>query len=139
MTIRTLILAMGFGGVLIAWLAFRSIPPAAMASLGAQTSSVADVTVTARPYPNSMATDEWRIAVTLDTHSVELEMDLAALARLRFSDGAVVRPVRYEGDPPGGHHRSGVLVFPAAAASPGRFELTLRSIGNSEERIFVWP
>lgn len=99
----------------------------------------AEVTVRVRPEAARGSFRDWRFTITLDTHSVELDMDLAALSELRFQGGAVARPVRYEGDPPGGHHRTGVLVFPAAAAFPERFELKLRGIGNSEERIFVWP
>ncbi|HKZ30473.1 MAG TPA: hypothetical protein VJ482_12690 [Acidimicrobiia bacterium] len=64
--------------------------------------------------------------VSLDTHSVELSMDPAAGARLEI--GGIEWPVvNWDGDPVGGHHRSGILTF--SAAGPVEGEITIEFDG----------
>jgi len=62
-------------------------------------------------------------AVTLDTHSVELSMDLAA-AELEVA-GTPWPVGGWEGDGPSGHHRQGDLRFEAAGAAVGTARLAL--------------
>ncbi len=62
--------------------------------------------------------------VAVNTHAVELDMDLAGSAALEV-DGAPWGPARWTGDGPGGHHREGTLTFPAAGAARGTAVLTL--------------
>lgn len=64
------------------------------------------------------------IKVTLDTHSVELDMDLVAGVTLEV--GGVLWPaVAWEGDGPSGHHREGRLRFDPAGPAGGLIELRL--------------
>lgn len=68
--------------------------------------------------PDSISDAGAAFTVTLNTHSVELSMDPAAVARLRI--GGVEWPVvSWVGDPAGGHHRSGILTFTAAGPVEG--------------------
>lgn len=86
--------------------------------------------------------DELRFQVQMDTHSVDLSMDLSALAELQTDLGAHVPAVSWDG-PAGGHHVSGTLVFPAQVngwsilAGARQLILVLRGI-DSIERRFVW-
>ncbi len=80
----------------------------------------------------------WRFEVRLDTHSVALDQDLAASAVLVAGDGREVRAEEWDGDPPGGHHRSGVLVFAAPVPGPQAVTLKIRGVGVAE-RTFTWP
>jgi hypothetical protein len=84
-------------------------------------------------------------AVVLDTHSVALDgYDLRGLAILRAGDREVA-PTTWEA-PAGGHHRTGTLTFPTAAADGSplitpqtrQVELVLRSIGDVPERVLTW-
>lgn len=62
--------------------------------------------------------------IVLDTHSVELSMDIAGSARLEV--GAAAWDVAgWAGDGPGGHHRDGELRFTAAGSAEGTARLTL--------------
>lgn len=88
------------------------------------------------------AGNELRFQVQLNTHSVDLSMDLSALAELETDLGGRVPAVSWDG-PAGGHHVSGTLVFPAQVdgqwilAGARQLTLVLRSI-DSIERRFVW-
>jgi hypothetical protein len=80
--------------------------------------------------------------IVLDTHSVDLSMDLAALATLSTDAGRSVQPLKWDGGR-GGHHVSGTLSFPArvdgAALLDGAATLTLvlKDV-DAPERVFVW-
>lgn len=84
--------------------------------------------------------------VAMDTHSVNLDgYDLKALAVLRTDAGVELRPSGWDA-PPGGHHRSGTLTFPAQtpdgkpvlAPGVGGLTLILRDIAGVPERTFQW-
>ena len=80
--------------------------------------------------------------VYLNTHSVDLSMNLAELAALSTDTGKTVQATSWD-SPPGGHHVSGQLSFPASVdGSPfldgaNRLTLTLVNI-DAPERVFVW-
>lgn len=80
--------------------------------------------------------------VSMNTHSVELDMDLAALATLTTDNGRTVIATLWDAMP-GGHHVSGVLSFPAVVGETAVLEgaaqltLTIRDV-DAAERVFVW-
>lgn len=76
--------------------------------------------------------------ISLDTHSVQLDYDLAQLIILIDEKGNVYKPISWQGDPPGGHHRSGILSFPATSASLDSITLKIFEIGGLPERTFTW-
>lgn len=64
--------------------------------------------------------------VTLDTHATELDADLTQAS---LDVGGTTWPVAgWNGDEPGGHHRSGQLRFTAAGRPAGRVVLTLKDL-----------
>ena len=66
-----------------------------------------EVTVTAQP----VVTDSgMEIFTSMDTHTVDLEEDLKETAYIEV-DGNKYQPVEWIGDPSGGHHRSGSIIF----------------------------
>ncbi len=80
--------------------------------------------------------------VSMDTHSVDLSMDLSTLATLATDTGLQVEPISWDG-PRGGHHVSGTLSFPTAKdgkpllAGASQLSLTIRSV-DADARIFSW-
>ena len=80
--------------------------------------------------------------VSMNTHSVDLGMDLASLSTLTTDTGVTVLATRWDA-PRGGHHVSGTLVFPGtkngAPFLEGVHELTLtiRDV-DATSRIFQW-
>lgn len=75
--------------------------------------------------------------VRLNTHSVELSQDLTKVATLSDDLGNKYQPSSWKGSPPGGHHRSGTLSFPALNAKAAKVTLVLRNIGTAK-RSFAW-
>jgi hypothetical protein len=100
------------------------------------------VKVSVTPINLQTARDALEFEIVLDTHSIDLSMDLATLATLTNDTGRTVTPIRWDG-PPGGHHVAGVLSFPAEMDgvplldSASRLTLTLRDI-DAPERVFSW-
>src|SRR3990172_7055684 len=91
------------------------------------------VVITAAP---TLARDAWSFEIVLDTHSVELDADLQARAFLVAEDGREYQAVSWEGDPPGGHHRKGILKFKALSLKPTILMLKIRNVGAAPERSF---
>ncbi len=98
------------------------------------------VTVTGKNVAAGMDVIEFDVA--LETHSVDLNMDLAALSTLSTDAGLSVNGLVWDG-PLGGHHVSGTLSFPATVnGNPvldgaNRLTLTILNV-DAPERIFTW-
>ncbi len=76
--------------------------------------------------------------VRMNTHSVELNQDMVAISVLKDSQDNEYQPLKWDGSPPSGHHRSGTLVFPPLKGKPDFVILIIRDIANVPERIFEW-
>lgn len=80
--------------------------------------------------------------VAMNTHSVDLSMDLAQLATLVTDIGGEVQAVGWSGEA-GGHHVSGVLSFPATDDGATLLQgattitLTLENV-DAPARTFTW-
>lgn len=80
--------------------------------------------------------------VAMDTHSVDLSMDLATLATLTTENGDEVIATDWDAEM-GGHHVSGILSFPVIVdgtnllQGASELELTIRDV-DAPERIFSW-
>lgn len=93
------------------------------------------VTVT----PKTLAQNQTaEFEVSLNTHSVELSQDLTAVAELRDDQGRTYTPSRWDGAPPGGHHRRGTLIFPALKGPVRSVTLIIRDVAKVPERTFNW-
>jgi len=79
----------------------------------------------------------WDFEVSLETHSHALSEVLEKSSAL-VADGKQYQPLSWEGSPPGGHHRKGVLHFKAIAPQPSSVELQIRLIGDPTPRSFKW-
>src|SRR3990167_448589 len=107
-------------------------------SLDSQINSEGAVEVEVTPLEISNASDLWQFKIVLNTHSVELGQDLAAVVELFDDKGNAYQPLSWEGAPPGGHHREGVLSFRPLAPRPSSILLVINNIGEVPERKFVW-
>lgn len=80
--------------------------------------------------------------VELNTHSVDLSMDLGPLATLTTDNGKTVQASLWDA-PKGGHHVSGKLIFPATVEGQPVLEggqkltLTIKDL-DAPERVFSW-
>ena len=119
--------------------ALAAAPAAQAQARGAtDTSSQGGVNVKVTPKPPAPGATRWDFVVVLETHSQELADDLTQTATLVTDDGRQVKPSAWTGAGPGGHHREGVLSFPAPDPVPGGFELRLSRPGESTVRVLRW-
>lgn len=100
------------------------------------------VSVAVTPVDLSVDKPTLDFEVAMNTHSVDLSMDLAALTTLTTDNGRSVTATLWDAVP-GGHHVSGVLSFPSAVEGTAVLEeasqltLTVRDV-DAPERTFVW-
>ena len=80
-----------------------------------------------------------KFEIRMNTHSGDLSQDLVAVCTLKDSSGREYRPINWDGSPPGGHHRSGVLEFSKLAEGAESITLVIREVANVPERVFNWP
>ena len=97
-------------------------PPATAVGLDARTTTVGEVEVTITPSRIDAAGADFDIV--LDTHSVDLDLDVAGGATLNVDDEPWVQPI-WEGSGAGSHHLEGTLTFTAAGPAAGDAVLTL--------------
>ena len=96
--------------------------PKGTSELEAKTLTAGEITV--RLDPHHLDASGAEFAVTLDTHSEELDMDLVAAATLLVND-TKWPAIAWDGDGPSGHHREGRLRFDATGSAAGPVEMTL--------------
>jgi len=111
---------------------------AASAELAPQSSRAGGVSISVQPVDVSAAATTWKFKVVLDTHSGSLGDDLARTATLLDGTGKPHAALGWEGDPAGGHHRSGVLTFQAPSPPPEGLELRIVRRGEAAPRVFRW-
>lgn len=76
-----------------------------------------------------------RFDVEITTHSGSLDFDPAKISTIKNSEGDQFAADEWKGSPAGGHHRSGVLVFPKLSAQTKILTLI---IDDGNQRIFEW-
>ena len=141
-TARSALVAMALlAGLACQWIPIFAADPASAGfgkALAAQVSDAEMVKVRVMLLDVSSAATVWRFEVVFDTHTAELNHDVAAIAVLIDAAGREQKPIAWEGDRPGGHHRKGMLMFKPLNPAPATLTLKLRQVGPVPERSFTW-
>lgn len=101
------------------------------------------VTVNVTPLNLADPSDQLEFDIALETHSVDLSMDLATLATLTTDTGITVQATTWDA-PRGGHHVEGKLIFPATEDgkaildNASKLTLTITNV-DAPSRVFEWP
>jgi hypothetical protein len=111
-------------------------PPSAPHTFDTQTSDAGRVVVDVTPL--TLNGDTWDFDVALNTHSVNLGVDMTEVSVLRCDQGSEHAPVAWDGAGPGGHHRSGTLTFAALDHPTSFVEIVIRDVAGEPERLFHW-
>jgi hypothetical protein len=117
---------------------FEFAPSFAAPALAARTSDEASVRVVVTPKALGASVTVWEFTVVMDTHTKPLDDNLTQSAVLVDDAGRRYVPLGWQGDPPGGHHRKGVLQFSAPAERPKFVELQINGVGGVAIRKFQW-
>lgn len=110
--------------------------PSPAPTLAAQEKEEADVAIKVVPL-NLAVGSQPRFEVFFDTHSVELDFEVAQSVSL-FTDQGELGPATWAGSSPGGHHRQGTLSFESPLVSTKNLALIFKDIGGVSERRFSW-
>lgn len=155
LTLRILLIAAVLGTLSYSWWNRDTAPPASSPSSGSvaeagtperaepailqsKTDSQGDVDITLTPRFGEDPQNPFKVEVEINTHSIELGDDLAQAIELRDARGTMYKPQVYEGDPPGGHHRKGVVRFEKLDLRSESFEIEVRGVGGIQVRTFRW-
>lgn len=91
--------------------------------------------------------DELSFGVSMDTHSVDLDQyKMETISILKDDKDNQLKALKWDGNMGGGHHRSGVLIFPSklpdgkeVMASGAKYvEVVIKGVDNVPERTFKW-
>ncbi len=143
--IITILVIAAAGFFLWALIGSRKEPaPAAVLPQGNSSASVYEAkydsqgTIEVQVQPIDLSSGEWSIGVGLNTHAGSLDEDMTKIVTLTDDRGDTVAPIRWEGPPPGGHHRNGTLVFAQISPKPASITVIVRDVGGISERKFTW-
>jgi hypothetical protein len=102
-----------------------------------KTDSQGQVSVSVNPVNLTSPGNTLVFDVSMNTHSVDLSMDISKLSRLTTESGKAIAALKWDG-PLGGHHVQGKLSFPAGEIT-GSKKITL-TISNVDvpSRVFTW-
>ena len=103
-----------------------------------RSSDAAGVSIVVKPKPVEAGAKVWDFDIIMNTHIKPLSEDLTVVSVLVDGNGHRTKPITWQGDKPGGHHRRGVLQFPAPAGTPATFELQMTGVGGVDLRTFRW-
>jgi hypothetical protein len=103
-----------------------------------RSSDAAGVSIVVKPKPVEAGAKVWDFDIVMNTHIKSLVEDLTAVSVLVDGNGQRTKPIAWQGDKPGGHHRRGILQFPAPAGTPEIFELRMTGVGGVDLRTFRW-
>jgi hypothetical protein len=131
MRMGRIILATTVAAVLAFWAAASAI------AFETQTNADGGVTVKVTPKNISAGSKNWEFEVSLGTHMGDLGQDLAKVSVLIDAEGKEHAAIGWDGDPPGGHHRKGVLRFQPLDAVPPTLELRISGVAGVT-RVFRW-
>ena len=126
------------GGAIGVSAALAASSGAANPNLPAQTSSARGVTTKVTPRNLASNAGSWEFAIVLDTHSQDLSDDLVKSSLLLDGAGGRHSPTAWDGAPPGGHHREGVLRFKPISPRPQSIDLQITRAGEDAPRSFRW-
>ena len=76
-----------------------------------------------------------KFEIKIDTHSGSLDFDLAKISILEDDLGNQYLPTEWQGLETGGHHRSGILLFPKIDSSANKLKLIIK---DNFQRGFEW-
>lgn len=106
--------------------------------LSPQINKEGGVIVKVTPRRLASGAETWEFEIVFDTHTVALAGDPARFSALIDEQGQPQFPIHWEGDPPGGHHRKGILRFKPTPGRSGGIELRIDGVGGVPTRLFRW-
>lgn len=112
-------------------------PSVVQNTLPSQTATIGIVTYKVTPKNLSRSSISWDFEIVLDTHTGSLDQDLVQRVRLSDDKAREYQATKWEGDPPGGHHREGTIQF-KSGSDVKSITLKINPGKNMEEKSLTW-
>jgi hypothetical protein len=129
----------GMGGTMMS----TSVPGSANSDGLARSDDQGNVVIDLTPESLTPSGDSFVFDVKMNTHMVNLDMDLAQLSTLGTDDGRSVQATNWDAPAGGGHHVTGKLLFPAKRDGKSllegakRLTVTIKKV-DADTRLFTW-
>ena len=108
------------------------------ATLQMQSVTIGDVEYFITPKNIISSSKTWDFEIILDTHTGSLNQDLATLINIADNKGNEYQATKWVGDPPGGHHRKGILEFIPITPYPSSIDLKIQTTTTAQDIILNW-
>lgn len=105
--------------------------------LSPQTIQIGELTIQASPKVLAVG-EKPQFNLQFDTHSIELVFDIAGSSYLLNNFGKKLVDPIWQGTPPGGHHRSGQLIFSSILSETEYVDLVIKQVLDNKEARFRW-
>ena len=79
-----------------------------------------------------------KFSLSLNTHQGSQDYDMTKVSFLEDGNGNIYDAVSWDGTPPGGHHRNGILTFPQLEGDTDQIKLIIKDVYDTPERVFIW-
>lgn len=79
-----------------------------------------------------------RFEIEFSTHSVNLDFEVSQISKIADDKGNEYKNSVWEGSPPGGHHRTGILTFNETLKESSGIQLIMQDDTGIGKRIFKW-
>ncbi len=96
-----------------------------------------NVTVSATPEILQLGKQP-QFTLAFNTHSEELDFDVSKISKIIDDKGNEYNTSIWEGSPPGGHHRTGILTFNEEIKEASKIKLVITDVAGIKERVFEW-
>ncbi|MEC9492032.1 hypothetical protein [Flexistipes sp.] len=103
-------------------------------SLNSIVNEIDGISIVAKPV--NLSSSEIVFEIAINTHSGSLDFDMSQISELVINNKKVMKPIKWNGSAPGGHHRYGKIIFPGYDKAINKLKLTIKT--NDSLRIFEW-
>ncbi len=111
--------------------------PSPVQSITQQESDENNVVIVVKP--EVLQVDENpRFEIEFSTHSVNLDFEVSQISKIADGKGNEYTNSVWEGSPPGGHHRTGILTFNEPLKKSSGIQLIMQDDTSIGKRIFEW-
>ncbi|TYB32641.1 MAG: hypothetical protein FXF49_10455 [Flexistipes sinusarabici] len=103
-------------------------------SLNSIVNKIDGISIVAKPV--NLSSSEIVFEIAINTHSGSLDFDMSQISELVINNEKVMKPIKWKGSAPGGHHRYGKILFAGYEKEINKMELIIKD--NDNKRIYEW-
>jgi len=103
-------------------------------NLNSIVNNIKGISIIAKPI--NLSSSEIVFEISINTHSGSLDYEMSQISELVINNEKHMKPIKWNGSAPGGHHRYGKIIFSGYDKAINKLKLTIKT--NDTLRIFEW-